>query len=129
MFFMVSRKTFNLVDKNLVDKNVGRITKKDREIAKSLDYNSVEFPISKKDYGKMEVLNSININVFCYENKFFYPVYLSDKSFKDSMDLLLVSNHYVYIKDFNRLMFNKTKNKNIKWFCKSCLECFSSESV
>ena len=34
------------------------------------------------------------------------------------MDLLLIfeenKSHYVYIKDFNRLMFNKTKNKNKK---------------
>ena len=26
-------------------------------------------------------------------------------------------------------MFYKTKNKNKKWFCRSCLECFSSENV
>ena len=26
-------------------------------------------------------------------------------------------------------MFHKTKNKNGKWFCKSCLRCFSSENV
>ena len=26
-------------------------------------------------------------------------------------------------------MFHKTKNKNKKWFCKSCLQCFSSKSV
>ena len=25
--------------------------------------------------------------------------------------------------------FHKTKNKNKKWFCKSCLQCFSSENV
>ena len=49
------------------------------------------------------------------------------------MDLLLLNDcdksHYVYIKDFDRLMFHKTKNKNKKWFCKSCLQCFSSENV
>ena len=49
------------------------------------------------------------------------------------MDLLHLTDNdksrYVYIKDFNRFMFNKTKNKNKKWFCKSCLQCFSSESV
>ena len=49
------------------------------------------------------------------------------------MDLLLVidenKSHYVYIKDFDRFMFHKTKNKNKKWFCRSCLQCFSSESV
>ena len=31
--------------------------------------------------------------------------------------------------DFNTFMFQKTKNKNKKWFCKSCLQCFSSENV
>ena len=46
--------------------------------------------------------------------------------------LLLIDDdksYYVYIKDFDRFMFHKTKNKNKKWFCKSCLQCFSSESV
>ena len=71
--------------------------------------------------------------MFCFENKIVYPVYLSDQKFDDSMDLLLISNnfvsHYVYIKDFSRLMFNKTKNKNKKYLCKSCLQCFSSKKV
>ena len=38
-------------------------------------------------------------------------------------------SHYVYIKDFKRFMFNKTKNRNKKCFCKYCLQCFSNESV
>ena len=62
-----------------------------------------------------------------------YPVYLSDQKFDDCMDLLLISNkftsHYVYIKDFNKLMFNKTKKKNKKYSCKSFLHCFSGENV
>ena len=69
---------------------------------------------------------------FCYENRVVYPVYLSNRVFNDSIDLLLISNnfvtHYVYIKDFNTLMFNKTKPKGKKYFCKSCLQCFSGEN-
>ena len=38
-------------------------------------------------------------------------------------------SHYVYFKDFNTFMFHKTKNKNKEWFCKTCLQCFSSENV
>ena len=49
------------------------------------------------------------------------------------MDLLLLidddKSHYVYIEDLNRFMFHKTKNENEKWFCWSCLQCFSSENV
>ena len=66
------------------------------------------------------MLNKICIDVFCYENKIVYPVYLPDQKFDDSMDLLLISSefvsHYVYIKDFNRFMFNKTKTKNKNTF-------------
>ena len=31
-------------------------------------------------------------------------------------------NHYVYIKDFNRLMFGFTKHKGSKHFCMHCLK-------
>ena len=85
--------------------------------------------MSKKDYSKIEVINKININVFSYEEKIIYPVYLSDQSFNDVLDLLLVNSHYVLIKNFNKLMVSKTKCKNKKWFCKSCLCCFSSEKI
>ena len=74
-------------------------------------------------------MNKININVFCDENKVIFAIYLSDQSFNHTLDLLLVSNHCVYIKDFNRLMFSKTKCKHKKYFCKSFLQCFSSEKV
>ena len=71
--------------------------------------------------------------MFGYENKLIFRIYVSDQKFEDSIDLLLLidddKSHYVYIKDFDRFMFHKTKNKNKKWFCKSCLQCFSSENV
>ena len=34
----------------------------------------------------------------------------------------------MYIKDFGRFMFHKTKNKKQKYFCKSCLQYFSSKN-
>ena len=64
---------------------------------------------------KVEKQNNICINVFCYENGLTYLLYISSKKFSDCMDLLLIfdenRSHYVYIKDFNRLAFNKTKKK------------------
>ena len=71
--------------------------------------------------------------MFGYENGLVLPIYISDQYFKDSVDLLhLIDNYksdHVYIKDFERFMFRKTKNKNKKWFCRSCLQCFSSKNV
>ena len=106
---------------------------KDKEIVSDLDYDGIEFPVQEKDFSKIEVKNNICINVFGYENELVFPIYVSDQKFEDSMDLLLLidddKSHYVYIKDFDRFMFHKTKNKNKKYFCKSCLQCFSSKNV
>ena len=116
-----------------MEKNPQRITRKDKEMINKLDYEGIKIPVSKKDYCKIERQNNICINVFCYETGLTYPIYVSYQKFKDCMDLLLISNenksYYVNIKDFNRFMCNKTKNKNKKYFCKFCLQCFSSENV
>ena len=94
-----------------------------------LNYEGIKFPVSKKDYCKIERQNNICINVFCCENRLTYPVHVSDQKFHDFMDVLLIpdesKSRYVYIKDFDRFMCNKAKNKNKKYFCK-CLQCFSS---
>ena len=60
--------------------------------------------MQEKDFSNIEKKNNICINVFGYEKKL-----------EGSMDLLLFIDHnkwyYVYIKDFNKFMFHKTKNK------------------
>ena len=71
--------------------------------------------------------------MYYYENKLTFPIYVSDQKSENSMDLLLVidenNSHYVYIKDFDRCIFHKTRNKNKKHFCKIYLQCFSSIKV
>ena len=59
--------------------------------------------------------------MFGYENELVFPIYFSDQKFEDSVDLLLLiddgKSHSVYIKDFDRFMFNKkikTKNGFVK---------------
>ena len=46
-----------------------RILKIDKEIACSLNYEKIKFPVEEKDFKKIEVKNSICINVFGYENQ------------------------------------------------------------
>ena len=119
---------------NPQETNPQRIKRTDKELAEQLNYEGIEFPVKAKHYNKIEVQNKIKINVFGYENKQFYPIYKSKNAeYEDEMNLLLIANdktnHYVYIQDFNRIMYNKTKNKNKKHFCMSCLQCFSSEYI
>ena len=116
----------------MVNSHASRISKRDKRIASTLDYSGINFPVSEKDYGAIEDKNTICINVFLYENMV-YSVYVSKKKFNDCLNVLMIhegdKSDYVYIKDFNRLMFSITENKNKKWFCMSCLQGFSSEIV
>ena len=118
---------------NPVKDHPGKSTRIDGDFANNLNYDGIEFLVEEKDFNKIEVQNNICVNVFGYESKLVFPVCIFDQTFKSSIDLLLLVNddqsHYVYIKDFNTFMFHKTKNENNKWFCKSCLQCFSSENV
>ena len=60
---------------NFVERNPQRITKEDKEMNSKLDYKGIKFPVSRKDYCKIERQSNICINVFCYENRLTYPVY------------------------------------------------------
>ena len=118
---------------NPQDKYPQRIKKIDKEYINQLDYSGIEFPVTVKQYNKIEKQNEININVFGYENKQPYPIYISKEKYEKHLELLLITEdenkHYVLIKDFNRFMFNQTKHEHRKHFCMYCLQCFSSEEV
>ena len=121
-------------DKNLVKNitNPEEIREDDKEFISNLDYDGIEFPVQEKDFSKTEVKSNICINVFGYEDELVFSIYVSDQQFEDSMHLLLSidddKSHYVYIKDFDRFMFDKTKNTQ-KWFGRRCLQCVGSENV
>ena len=76
-----------------------------------------------RDYEIVEERFIININGFGYENRVF------------PLNVLLISNdgksHYVYIKDFNRLMYSEVKTKNVhkKHFCMLCLQNFTTKEI
>ena len=78
------------------------------------------FPIKARDYELVEERFNININVFEYENRVF-PLYVSKKSNEQVLNVLLISNeeklYYIFIKDFNRLMYSKIEHKEKKHFC------------
>ena len=118
---------------NPQDKYPQRIKKTDKQYIEKLDYSGIEFPVNIKQYSKIEKQNKININVFGYEEKQPYPIYVSKEKFEDTMNLLLITQyenkHYVLIKDFNKFMYNQTKHKERKHFCMYCLQCFSSEKI
>ena len=118
---------------NPQEKYPQRIKKSDKEYIDKLDYQGIKFPVTIKQINKIEKQNNIRINVFSYEEKQPYPIYVSKEKFEDHIELLLITKdenkHYVLIKDFNKFMYQQTKHKERKHFCMHCLQCFSSERV
>ena len=93
-----------------------RIKKGDKQMINELNYDGIAFPVTQKQYNKIETQNSIKINVFGYENGQPFPIHISKKeAFKDQMNPLLITKdekkHYVLIKDFNSFMYNQRKHK------------------
>ena len=117
---------------NPQNRNAERINKQDKKIAASLNYSDIVFPLDINDYEKIEDRFQMQVNVFGYENKV-YPLYISKKSYNQTLNLLLITekdkSHYVFIKDFNRLMFSRTKHKDKKHHCMSCLQSFTKEEI
>ena len=50
---------------------------------------------------------------------------------KKNVDLLLIEEkgkrHYVFIKDFNTFMYDHSFHRGRKYFCRYCLQSFSTE--
>ena len=93
---------------NPINSHPERINKKDKEIAKTLGYRSIKFPIKVKDYEIIEERFNINVNVFGEEK-----------------------SHYVLINDFNKLMYSrvKTKNAHKRHFCMACLQNLTTKEI
>ena len=119
---------------NLTNTHPERINKQDKKITSTLDYSGIIFPMKERDYEIFEERFDINVNVFGYNNKVF-SLYVSKKLNEQVLNVLLISNgedsHYVFIKNFNRLMHSevKTKNHHKKHFCMACLQNFTTKEI
>ena len=118
---------------NPQEKNPQRIKQVDKEYIKNLNYSGIEFPVTIKQYNKIEKQNNININVVSFHNNKIFPIYSSKERNKDELNLLLLTKtkgrHYILIQDFNKFMHNITKHNGKKHFCMYCLQHFSSERI
>ena len=117
-------------------KDATRVTKEDIELAGTLDYSDINFPLSIYDYEKVEKRFNINVNVFIYNKEKIRPLFISKKSNNQELNVLIITNeegksHYVLIKDFNSLMCSnvKTKNHHKKFVCMKCLDCLTEQRI
>ena len=75
---------------NPQDKDPQRIKKTDKQYIEKLDYSSIEFPVTVKQINKIEKQNNICINLFGFEEKQIFPIYISKEKYQDHMELLFL---------------------------------------
>ena len=91
-----------------------------RKYENNLKFDDISFPGKLDKISKFEKLNSININVFGYDEKYnIFPLQISKNNYEKNFDLLLITNenknHYCWIKTFNGLV-SKQYSKNNNFF-------------
>ena len=59
---------------NPQEKDSQRIKRDDKQYLEKLDYTNIVFPVSQKQYHKIEKQNSIKFNLFGYKEKQPYPI-------------------------------------------------------
>ena len=66
---------------NPVKMHPERIIQNYKKFNNGLNYDGVGFPVREKDFSKIETKNNVCINVFPYENRLTFPIYISNQKF------------------------------------------------
>ena len=104
----------------------------------TLCFDGIQFPVRVRDIDRFEKLNpDISVNVISLDddNKGFCIERLSpERQRKRHVTLLLLTDdtknsHYVWVKNFSRLLGERSKHDGASYVCQSCLNVFSSQRV
>src|SRR2546426_1071834 len=122
-------------DPNPESKNLERVSKHLKKTCCDLGFDKIKTPVTVKDIPKIEKEYNIAINLFGHNDGEIFPILTNKKVVDENkhIDLLVTSredeHHYVWIKNFNKLFSQQTKHHGKKYFCKNCIQCFSSVEV
>src|SRR3989454_9506520 len=122
-------------DPNPESKNLERVSKHLKKTCSDLGFDRIKTPVTVKDIPKIEKEYNITINLVGHNDGEIFPITPNKEVVDENkhIDLLITSredeNHYIWIKDFNKLLYRQAKHHGRKEFCKNCFQCFSSKEV
>ena len=97
--------------------------------------NNIETPVKVQDLTNIEKLFNVLVlvNLYSHLKSDIYPIPITKSTASKHIDLLMTTNsetnHYVWIRDFNKLCCNITECRNQKFFCKHCILHFPSQDI
>ena len=131
------------LDPNPEPSKLERVRSHLKKVCETLGLNDIKTPVNVQDSPKIESQYNVSINLYghsesnrnptdSYMNPIqIYPIHITQSTTAKHIDLLVTTNtetnHYVWIKNFNKLCAGVTKNKSIKFFCKHCIQHFPSK--
>jgi len=99
-----------------------------------LDMSGITYPVSITQIHKFEKQNNISVNVFGYEGKDIFPMYVTKiRQAIHRVNLLFLQQgektHYCLIRDLDKFL-SRTKTCNKKsYFCHYCLQGFTRDDL
>ena len=121
------------LDSNPEKNHLDRVSTHLKNVCETLGLNTIKTPVNIQDLPKVEKQFNVSINIYGHSNSDIYPIHTTYSTAAKHIDLLVTSNsetnHYVWIKNFNRLCYNVNKHARKKYFCKHCIQHFTSESI
>ena len=72
-------------------KDPQRVKIVDKNFVSNLDYTGIEFPVTSKQYNKIEKQNSLNVNVFSLEKQDIFRISITKEKYDSTMNLLLIT--------------------------------------
>ena len=95
--------------------------------------NNIEYPVKLEDIPSIEEKLNLKLNVFCFmddEGKGRYPYYVSRRTqFRKEIDLIYWDEHFAWIKNFSRFIYDLSPKHSSKFFCKRCFGVFYSNET
>lgn len=105
-----------------VNRDAERVSKY-RMYENELNTTGLQFPLRTKDISKFEALNpSIGINLLGIEDTHIIPLKNNQSNASNVITLLYYNNHYVLVKNINRLLNQQGRHQY--HYCFNCLSSF-----
>ena len=121
------------LDPNPEKNRLDRVNTHLKNVCETLGLNTIKTPVNLQDLPKIEKQFNVSINIYGHSNSDIYPIHSTYSTSAKHIDLLVTSNsetnHYVWIKNVNRLCYNVNKHARKKYFCKHCIQHFTNESI
>ncbi len=96
-----------------------------------LNLNGIDFPVALSQIPAFEMRNSISVNIFGLEKNDVYPLQITNhRDMSRHVNLLLFSKgdqrNYCLIRNFSRLLGDRTSHKCQTYYCNYCLHGYST---